>query len=113
MEYEIRKGQTALILLTYTVNGEDLANFAPDEIEFTFGGVSYYLSDDSVYYDSEEGYYAVFLSQEATLALPMVASYQLKILKDGQVGLSDIGYERIGGALSDVTLPIEGEVELS
>ena len=43
----------------------------------------------------------------------MVASYQLKILKDGQVGLSEIGYERIGGALSDVTLPIEGEVELA
>lgn len=112
-EYEIRRGQTALILLVYTVNGEPLADIAPDEIEFTFGGVQYYLTDGDIYFDDEEGYYAVFLSQETTLALKGVASYQLRVLKDGFVGGSDIEYERIGNALSDVVLPLEGEVELA
>ena len=111
MDYVIRKGQTATILLAYTVNGESLVDIAPDELEFTFGGVKYYLSDGDISLD-EDGY-SVYLSQEATMALPAVASYQLRVLKDGNVGVSDIEYERIGKALSEAILPILAEVELA
>lgn len=108
MEYLIRKGQTALILLDYTVNERPLADFAPDEVEFSFGGTSYYLSDGDVYLDEESRCYAVYLSQEQTFALPSVAAMQLRVLKDGEVGETGIDYVRIGASLSDVVLPKDG-----
>lgn len=100
MDYLIRRGQTALILLDYTVNGNSLADTDISDLEFTFGGVSYLLSEDEIFWYSDENSYAVFLNEEATLALPLVASYQLKVLVDEQVGVSDVEYERIGDVLS-------------
>jgi len=108
MEYSIRKGQTALIWLDVTANGLPLAEFDPDEIEFSFGGAQYYLSDRDVYLDDESGYYAVFLSQKQTFALPSTAPMQVRVLKDGQVGGTDITYWRIGSSLSNAVLPNSG-----
>lgn len=108
MEYLIRKGQTALIWLDVTANGLPLAEFDPDEIEFSFGGVQYYLSSGDVFLDVDENCYAVFLTQEQTFALPSTAPMQVRVLKDGQVGGTDITYWRIGSSLSNAVLPNSG-----
>lgn len=100
MDYNIRKGQTALIRLVYTVNQEPLVDYDADELEFTFGNTTRLLSDDGIYYDETEDALCTFLSQEDTLALPTAAAYQLRILKDGEVTPSKIGYELIGDSLS-------------
>ncbi len=110
MEYEIRRGQTALIRLEYTVNEEPLADFTADELEFTFGAEKYYLSDGGIYFNDEEQAYCVFITQEQSFALPLVVSYQLRILKDGEVAPSDIEYMSIGDSLSDVVLSVGSEV---
>lgn len=100
MEYRIRKGQTALIRLAYTVNQEPLADCDADELEFTFGNVTRLFTDDGIYYDETEDALCIFLTQEDTLALPTAAAYQLRILMDGEVTPSKIGYELIGDCLS-------------
>ena len=100
MDYNIRKGQTALIRLDYTVNQEPLADYDADELEFTFGNVTRLLTDNGIYYDATEDTLCTSLSQEDTLDLPTAAAYQLRILKDGEVTPSKIGYELIGESLS-------------
>lgn len=96
----IRHGQTASIVLAYTVNGETLADYAPDELEFMFGGVQYLLSDGGIVWSDDENAFVVELDQTATFALPSTAQYQLRVLKDGVVGVSDIESVRIGAAIS-------------
>ena len=100
MDYAIRKGQTALIRLAYTVNQEPLVNYDADELEFTIGEERRLLSDEGIYYDDNQEALVVFLDQEDTLALPAAAAYQLRILKDGEVTPSKIDYVLVGDSLS-------------
>lgn len=108
MDYNIRKGQTVLIRLDYTVNQEPLADYDADELEFTFGNATRLLSNNGIYYDATEDALCTFLTQEDTLALPTAAAYQLRILKDGEVTPSKIGYELIGDSLSHEILTGSG-----
>lgn len=100
----IRHGQTATIILAYTVNGESLADYAPDELEFMFGGVRYLLSNNGIVWSNDENAYVVDLDQTATFALPANTQYQLRVLKGGVVGVSDIESMRIGAAISQEAL---------
>ena len=50
----------------------------------------------------------MFLTQEQTFALPSTAPMQVRVLKDGQVGGTDITYWRIGSSLSNTILPNSG-----
>ncbi len=100
----LRHGQTATIVLDYAVNGETLEQYAPDEMEFMFGGVRYLLSDDGITWSDDEGAYVVELGQQATFALPSSVQYQLRVKKDGVVGVSDIEFLRVGAAISQEVL---------
>lgn len=104
MDYLLRHGQTAVIRLDYTVNGQSLFSYDPDELEFSFGGKSYLLSDGGIVWDEDEQALVIYLDQTDTNALPATCSYQLRVLKDGQVGISSIGYIKVGMALSTAVL---------
>ena len=109
----IRRGQTVLFRLDYTVNDEPLIDFSADDLEWTFGGVSYFLSNGDIYFDPDEQAYCVFLSQERTFALSDTATYQLRILKDGEVTPSRIEFMYIGESLSENVLSVGDNVEVS
>ena len=104
MDYCLYKGETALIILDYTVNGEPLDEFQPDELEFSFGGIQYLLSDGGLIWDEGEQAFVLPLTQEQTFALPKACAYQLRVMKDGLVKPSATGYLLVGPSESSNVL---------
>lgn len=111
------KGDTALLLLDYTLNGSPLEEDAYDEIEFQINkqgntnSIKKLLSNNTIAWGTatylDEGVtktftgYMCILSQEDTFKMrDGVSECQLRIMIDGEVGSSEIGEIDLGKALS-------------
>lgn len=110
------KGDTACLLLNYTVNGEPMVEGAYDELEFQINhqwnsnSIKRLLSQgeiawETVTYEDDDGEhtftgYVIYLTQEDTFKMNGTFTYQLRVMVDGNVGSSPINELDIGAVLS-------------
>ena len=116
----MNRGDTAYLMLNYTINGEPLVDGAYQEIELQINkqgtdSIKKLLSTGEIKwgmieYEEEDktktftGYYCT-LSQNETFSLRDGSSYvQLRVLVNDEVGSSDISYFDIGQTLSKKVL---------
>ena len=118
----MNRGDTAYLMLNYTINGDPLQENAYQEIELQINrqsssdSIKKLLSDNSIrwgtltYEDNEghtqsfTGYYAS-LSQEETFSLSAGKSnVQLRIMVNDEVGSSDVSSFDLGQVLSTKVL---------
>lgn len=117
------RGDTAYLLLNYTINDEPLTQQAVDELELQINVQGDYRSikkllstggiywDDSFTYEDSEGQtqtfsgFIVALDQEDTFAMSRGKSeIQLRAMVGGEVGSSEIETIELGNALSNRVL---------
>ena len=96
-------GDTIKLILAYTVDEEPITEGQFDEIEFTIGDKRFTL-DDGVVWDSNEGAYTVFLTQEDTFAMPYSVPYQVRLKKGAEVASHKFGTLDLGATLSRTVL---------
>lgn len=111
------KGDTALILLNYNVNGSAMVEDAYDEIEFQINpqcntnSIKKLLSDGSIEwgtatYDDDgttetfTGYMCTLSQEETFLIRDGLSDCQLRVMINGNVGSSEITQIDLGKALS-------------
>lgn len=94
------KGDTIVVNLTYTLDGNPIQQGDLDEIEFTFGSKSYTITNNGVVWNAEEGCYQVVISQADSLVLESVVEYQTRFKKDGYVTSVDVQKAKLGKNLS-------------
>ena len=115
------EGDTTILMLNYTLNGEALTENSYQEMELqinpqgSFNAVKKLLSDGGIAWDSvsyeENGTtktftgYVVYLTQEETFKIRKgTATFQLRIMQNDEVGSSDITSMNVGDALSTKVL---------
>lgn len=94
-------GDTLQLLLDYTVNGDPLEEYEPDEIEFCIGDNRFLLSDGTVSIDEATGKYSVSVSQSESFLLSALTWYQIRIRKGTEVISSGMDKLNIGPSISD------------
>lgn len=113
----MNRGDTAYLLLDYTVNEAPLTEGDCQELELqinrqsTYSSVKKLLSDGGITW--EDGYqyeedgetksftgYVVHLTQEDTFKVDGTCSIQLRVMKDNEVGSSEITSINLGAVLS-------------
>lgn len=117
------EGDTACLLLNYTVNEEPMSEGAYDELEFQINPQLYISSIKkllsqgdiqwrTVTYEDDNGDeqtftgYVVYLTQEDTFKMSGMFKYQLRVMVDGNVGSSSINELDIGTVLSRKVLTV-------
>lgn len=94
-------GDTLNIQLTYTINGEPITEGQFAEIEFCIGTQRYTLTDEDIVWDSDTGYYTIFIGQADSFDLSGNARFQVRFKDtDGEVVSSDEDTIRIGKSIS-------------
>lgn len=123
MSSVFNKGDTAYLLLNFTINGEPMQEGKYQELEFqinvqgNYRAIKKLLSKGEIFWDGNYTYtdaegqeqifagYIVSLDQEDTFLISQGnAEVQLRVLIDGEVGSSQIEELVIGDALSDEVL---------
>lgn len=77
----MNRGDTANVVLNFTLDGDPIRPGDFDEIEFTFGEKQYTMTGGDITYDADAQTYGVFISQADSLALPDVFEYQVRFKK--------------------------------
>ena len=96
----INQGDTLCLVLDYTVDGEELVDYAPDEIEFCMGSNRYTLTDGDITIGETSGMYEIHIDQSESFELGTISQYQIRIKKDGEVASSSIERILIGASIS-------------
>lgn len=123
MSTVFNRGDTAYLLLDYTVNGEPMQEGEYQELELqinvqgNYRSIKKLLSVGDIFWDDNYTYidadgneqtfsgYIVSLDQDDTFLVSQgQAEIQLRVLIDGEVGSSQIEELNIGNALSDEVL---------
>ena len=81
----MNRGDTANVVLNFTLDGDPIRPGDFDEIEFTFGEKQYTMTGGDITYDADAQAYCVFISQADSLALPDVFEYQARFRKGTEV----------------------------
>lgn len=98
----MNKGDAFLFDLDFTVNGIPLAEGEWDEIEFSLGKKSYYLSEGDIFMNG--GVYSVFISQEDSFAFSFTNYYQIRAKKGDNVYSTKVSRLKVGRVLSNTVL---------
>lgn len=123
MSTVFNRGDTAYLLLDYTINGEPMQEGEYQELELqinvqgNYRSIKKLLSAGDIFWDDNYTYidadgdeqtfsgYIVSLDQDDTFLISQgQAEIQLRVLIDGEVGSSQIEELNIGNALSDEVL---------
>ncbi len=103
------RGDTIDVSLAYTIDGEPITEGQFDEIEVYIGENRYTLTGETVnnevthqiVWDSEQGMYTIFVSQEDSFKLTTKTEYQVRFKLGTKVFSSNIKYMPIGKTLSN------------
>lgn len=94
------KGDTIKTYLNFQVDGTQVTEGMLDEIEYTLGSKSYYLSTGDIQWDDNASMYAVFIPQADTFNLKSTTMYQLRVRMGEDVGSTDVMEADMGDVLS-------------
>lgn len=100
----MNRGDTANVILNFTLDGDPIRPGDFDEIEFTFGEKKYTMTGGGVVYDAEAQAYGVFISQADSLALPDAFEYQVRFKRGNDVYSTRTQKAVLGKTLSNTEI---------
>lgn len=95
------RGDTADIVLDYTVDGEPITEGQFDEIEVYLGNSRYLLSEGAVMWDAEIQKYRVFVNQADSLKFKNPIEYQVRFRIGTKVVSTDTRNKPLGKTISN------------
>ena len=100
----MNRGDTANVVLNFTLDGYPIRPGDFDEIELTFGEKQYTATGEDITNEDEEQAQGDFISQTDSLALPDVFEYQVRFKKGNDVYSTRTQKAVLGKTLSSTVI---------